>query len=33
MHRVDVDATQAVFGGRKNYYSKMRDRMSVKFGW
>lgn len=33
MHRIDVDATQAVFRGWKDYHSEMRDCMSVKFGW
>lgn len=33
MYRIDVDITQAVLRGRKNYHSEMRDCMPVKFGW
>ncbi|CAP97480.1 Pc22g01920 [Penicillium rubens Wisconsin 54-1255] len=31
MHRIDVDATQAVLRSRKNHHSEMCDCMSVKF--
>ena len=33
MHRIDVDATQAVLRSGKNHHSEMCDCMSVKFGW
>lgn len=32
MHRVDVDATQTVFGSWENYNPEVCHRMSLEFG-